>query len=147
MRRVGHPVTHGARDAIAFVIGTMLAVFGAMVAGAEDTKIEASSLVRVDDLKIDMSVRAREPRAITPRTFYEMGPGELSYDPGSGSSIRYEPVFIPPFTIAVERPDVTGRMGLSGWTSPRTPMGPSGAGVREVDGWISFGFTWTWGGR
>ena len=57
--------------------------------------------------------------------------------------VPYDPAFIAPFTIELESPDSTGRMGFSGWTAPNTPVGPVGTGTREINGWFSFGFTWT----
>jgi hypothetical protein len=87
----------------------------------------------------------REPRIISPGLLYETKPtDELRY-PGT-NAVPYDPAFIEPLSRKVETPRGTGRMGLSGWTSPQTPVGPSGAGMRENNGWLGFGFSWTWGG-
>jgi hypothetical protein len=98
-----------------------------------------------EDVKIMAPPPGREPRVITPGLLYETRPSDETYYPG-GPGVPYDPAFIRPFTKEVETPRSTGRMGLSGWTSPNTPVGPSGAGMREISGWLGFGFTRTWGG-
>ncbi len=120
------------RKSIGIVIG-ILAVLGATAAWAEDVKVEAPP-------------PTREPRIIAPGLLYERRPTDENYYPGGGPVVPDDPAFIRPFTIAVETPDSTGRMGLSAWTLPNTPVGPAGAGLRESNGWLGFGFTWTWGG-
>ena len=87
----------------------------------------------------------REPRVVAPGLLYETRPRDENYYPGASPSVPYNPAFIRPFTREVQTPDPTGRMGLSGWT-PNTPVGSAGTGQREINGWLSFGITWTWGG-
>ena len=110
-----------------------LAVLGAPAVWAQDVTITAPP-------------PAREPRIITPGLLYETRPREETIYPGYGPSVPYDPAFIRPFTKEVETPQSTGRLGLSGWTSPNPPVGPSGAGMRESNGSLSFGFSWTWEG-
>jgi hypothetical protein len=45
-----------------------------------------------------------------------------------------------------ERPKSTGRIGLGGWVSPNTPVGPMSSGWKEVSGWFALGFSVTWDG-
>jgi hypothetical protein len=111
----------------------IFAALGATVASAEDVTIKAPQA-------------PHEPRVITPGLLYETKPSDQNYYPGAGPGVPYDPAFIRPFTKEIETPTSTGRMGLSGWTSPATPVGPSGAGMRENSGWLGFGFTRTWGG-
>jgi hypothetical protein len=35
----------------------------------------------------------------------------------------------------------TGRYGIAGWSSPNSP---AGADDSEINGWLSFGFAFTW---
>ncbi len=97
-------------------------------------------------VKIVTPAPTREPRVIAPGLLYETRPSDENYYPGAAPSVPYDPTFIRPFTREVETPDSTGRIGLSGWTSPNTPVGSSGTGRREINGWLGFGITWTWGG-
>ncbi len=98
------------------------------------------------DMKIKAPQSTREPRVIAPGLLYETRPSDENYYPGAGPSVPYDPAFIRPFTQSIETPQSTGRMGLSGWTSPNTPVGPSGSGRREINGWLGFGFPRTWSG-
>ena len=118
-----------------FIAGALasLSVLGATATWAQDVKISAPPPVR-------------EPRVITPGLLYETPPREENMYPGYGPSVPHDPAFIRPFTTEVETAGSTGRLGLSGWTSPNQPVGPSGAGMRESSGTLSFGFGWTWGG-
>jgi hypothetical protein len=61
-------------------------------------------------------------------------------------SVPYDPAFIEPFTKDFETPTSTGRMGISGWTAPNVPVGASGTGYREINGWAGLGWSVTWGG-
>jgi hypothetical protein len=106
----------------------------------------AASAASAQDVNLKAPVPTREPRVITPGLLYETRPSDETHYPGAGPSVPYDPAFIRPFTTTTETPTSTGRLGLSGWTSPNTPVGPSGAGMREVNGWLGFGFTRTWGG-
>ena len=98
------------------------------------------------DVKMKAPEPTREPRVVTPGLLYETRPKDESYYPGSGPSVPYDPAFIRPFATDVETPDSTQRLGVAGWTSPHTPVGPSGAGMRESNGVLGFGFSWKWGG-
>lgn len=59
-----------------------------------------------------------------------------------GPRVQHDPAFIAPFSGETE----DGRVGLSGWTAPQTPVGPSVNGHRDVSGWLAVGFSMTWGG-
>src|SRR5215470_14562501 len=117
---------------------TVVALAGLAALGA--------NVVWAQDVKISAPPQAREPRIITPGLLYETRPKDESIYPGYAPSVPHDPAFIRPFTTEVETPSSTGRLGLSGWTSPNPPVGPSGAGMRENSGSLNFGFSWTWGG-
>jgi hypothetical protein len=87
-----------------------------------------------------------EPRIVTPGLLYEKRTSEDLYYLGIPPSVPYDPAFVEPLVLQVETQDTTGRIGLSGWTAPNAPVGSSGTGRREINGWLSFGVTWTWGG-
>jgi len=87
-----------------------------------------------------------EPRIVTPGLLYEKRTSEDLYYLGIPPSVPYDPAFVEPLVLQVETPDTTGRIGLSGWTAPNPPVGSSGTGRSEINGWLSFGATWTWGG-
>ena len=68
-------------------------------------------------------------------------PGDEIYYPGHGPTVPHDPAIILPFSA----PSRDSRMGVAGWTSPNMPVGASGAGLRENNGWLALGFAWTWG--
>lgn len=87
-----------------------------------------------------------EPRIIRPAPGAEpTRPTDADYYPGGGQ-VGYEPAFVAQASRKLETPRSTGRMGLAGWTSPNTPVGPASAGHEEVSGWFAFGFAIIWDG-
>ena len=98
------------------------------------------------DVKLKAPEPTREPRVIAPGLLYETRPNEENVYPGYPPSVPHDPAFIRPFSTDVETPQSTGRLGLSGWTSPNPPVGPPVVGTRENNGSPSFGFSWKWGG-
>jgi hypothetical protein len=121
------------RTMVMLAIG-VLAMLAATAARAQDVKMSAPQ-----------PPPQREPRVITPGLLYETKPSDELQYPGT-NAVPYDPAFIGPLSRKIETPRSTGRMGLSGWSSPQTPIGPSGAGMRENNGWLGFGFSVTWGG-
>ena len=71
-------------------------------------------------------------------------PSDADYYPRA-PRVRHEPAFIGPLSAKREKPEVTGRTGIAGWTSPGPAVGPSQIS-REVNGWFAFGFAFEWGG-
>ena len=92
-----------------------------------------------------------EPKPETPKVV----PPPLHYDqtrpPESGLygrhdvRVEHDPAFIEPFTGTAEGTTWSAHYGLSGWTSPNTPVGPSIIGYRELNGYLGFGFSIVWG--
>ena len=85
------------------------------------------------------------PEIVPPGLHYEITrPDDADFYP-DGPRVRHDPAFIEPFVAKVETPNGTGEVGLSGWTAPAPPVGPSVI-RREVNGWLSFGLSFVWGG-
>lgn len=91
--------------------------------------------------------RERERGVISPGLHYETTrPPDADYYP-QAPRVEHDPAFIAPVSVETETPTSTGRAGLSGWTSPNTPTGPTVAGAHnEVTGWFALGLSVTWGG-
>ena len=64
-------------------------------------------------------------------------PEDADYHPNTGGII-HEPAF---FEAASKKTETGGRFGLAGWSSPNSPYG---ADYSEINGWLSFGFAFTW---
>ena len=107
-----------------------------------------ASPVFAQSVEIERGPGAREPRpeVVAPGLHYEQTrPTDADFYPG-GQRVQHDPAFIEPFSSEYQVGDSTGRIGLSGWTSPNTPVGPIVGGYRDVTGWLSAGFSITWGG-
>lgn len=64
-------------------------------------------------------------------------PEDADYYPNTGGII-HEPAFFESLSAKTES---GGRFGFAGWSSPNSP---SGADYSEINGWLSFGFAFTW---
>ncbi len=88
----------------------------------------------------------RRAKVVAPGLHYETtrppDAGNYPYD----VRVEHDPAFIEPFTVKTEGTSSSGQFGLSGWTSPNTPVGPSVIGYREVSGWFGLGFSMVWNG-
>lgn len=120
----------GARAARAAIV---LGILGATSVSAQEVKIQAP-------------VTVREPRVITPDLLYETTRPRDEDAYADDTRVLYDPAFIRALSVPVETPTSTGRLGLSGWTSPNPPVGSEATGHREVSGWLGFGFSTTWSG-
>ncbi len=110
------------------------------------------SLVAAPVLAQQVEIKAKppvvpRPEVITPGLRYEMS------RPTDGAfyilapRVEHDPAFIEPFVTDLQSPTSTGRAGVSGWTSPNTPVGSSAARAwGEENGWFALGFSFTWGG-
>src|SRR3989442_11022908 len=87
----------------------------------------------------DASIGVKTPRpqrATLPSLQYEATqPSDDNYPLGS-ERILYDPAFFSEFSVPVETPTSTGRVGLAGWTTPNPPLDGSDGGVREGNGWL-----------
>jgi hypothetical protein len=94
-----------------------------------------------------IGVKAPSPQRTTlPSLQYEATqPSDDNYPLGS-VRILYDPAFFSQFSVPIETPTSTGRVGLAGWSTPNPPLGGSDGGFREVNGWLGFGLAVSWGG-
>lgn len=90
---------------------------------------------------------AVEREIMTPGLHYDQSrPSDRDYYP-EGPRVEHDPAFFEDMSRGYETSTGSGRVGVSGWTSPATPVGPTAAiGQREVPGWFGLGFSVTWGG-
>ena len=91
----------------------------------------------------------RDARVVPPPLHYETSrPPDADFYPDARGGVRVEhdPAFIEPLATRYETPTGSGRVGLSGWTSPNYPIGSEQRGWRDVTGWFALGFSVTWDG-
>ncbi|MGH7334447.1 MAG: hypothetical protein ACREKS_17240 [Candidatus Rokuibacteriota bacterium] len=89
------------------------------------------------DVKIQRSPLERELGIIPPTTEPARSrPADAEHYPSTGGII-HDPAFFEALSAKTE----TGRYGLAGWSAPNSPAGPD---YREINGWPSFGFAFTW---
>jgi hypothetical protein len=89
------------------------------------------------DVKMQRTPFERELGIIPPATEPARSrPVDADYYPGT-SGIIHEPAFFEALSAKTE----TGRYGIAGWSSPNAP---AGADYNEINGWLSFGFAFTW---
>lgn len=90
------------------------------------------------DVKMERTPFERELGIIPPTTEPARSrPEDADYYPNTGGII-HEPAFFESLSAGTE---TGGRFGLAGWSSPNSP---SGADYSEINGWLSFGFAFTW---
>ena len=108
----------------------------------------AASLAAAQQMKIEVKPPEREPRPeiVAPGLRYEQSrPSDHEFYP-NGPTVEHDPAFIEGLSTAYRTGDSRGRVGVAGWTSPNTPVGPSVIGYREVSGWFGLGFSIVWNG-
>jgi hypothetical protein len=89
---------------------------------------------------------APQTRVVPPPLHYETTrPPDTDYYP-QGTRVEHDPAFIEPLSSKYENANGSGRIGLSGWTAPNTPVGAPEGGWRDVTGWFALGFSITWDG-
>jgi hypothetical protein len=119
---------------LAVAVGVGAALAAVAPAAAQQVEITATPPARA------------VPEIVPPGLHYEQTrPSDADYYP-RGTRVEHDPAFIEPFSAKIETPKSTGRMGLSGWTAPNTPVGAEVTGHREVTGWFALGFSITWDG-
>jgi hypothetical protein len=113
------PVT---RLAVVVALG-LVAVFSSPAA-AQEVKIQRTPLERELGILPPTTEPARSRSA------------DADYYPNT-TGIIHEPAFFEALPGKTE----TGRYGIAGWSSPNSP---AGADYNEINGWLSFGFAFTW---
>jgi hypothetical protein len=90
------------------------------------------------DVKMERTPLERELGIIPPTTDpVRSRPEDADYYPNTGGII-HEPAF---FEALSSGTDGGGRFGFAGWSSPNAR---AGADYSEINGWLSFGFAFTW---
>jgi len=103
----------------------------------------APALAQVD-LRTTPPQRER-PDFVTPGPYYEMNqPREHEWYP-HGVRVPFDPAFIDPMSEEYETATSRGRYGVAGWTSQHIPISANSSHYREQNGWLMFGFAFTWG--
>jgi hypothetical protein len=88
---------------------------------------------------------ARGDEVVVPGPYYDVTrPSETDWY-SHDVRVRHDPAFIAPLSREYETPGTRGRVGVAGWTSPNTPVGAPVTGYRDQNGWLAFGFAFTWG--
>jgi hypothetical protein len=110
-----------------------------------------ASLIAAAPAAAQVDLRAAPKPPVRERVIIEPGlsnatrPSDLDRYPRS-SGVRHDPAFIAPLSSKRVSPISTGRVGVSGWTSPNTPVGGAAVNWGEVTGWFGFGISFTWDG-
>jgi hypothetical protein len=98
------------------------------------------------DVEITRPLEERPARVVPPPLHYETTrPPDADFHL-HGTKVEHDPAFIEPLAAEYETATGSGRVGLSGWTAPNTPVAGAAANWREVNGWFAIGFSVTWGG-
>jgi len=119
-----------------YAVAVLFAVLFATSGWAQEVEIE----------KPAPSPTVKPEREVIPPAMYdETRPSDADIYP-RGSLVRYDPGFLSSGSMPYERPKSTGRVGLGGWASPNTPVGPMSSGWKEVSGYFALGFSVTWDG-
>jgi hypothetical protein len=96
-----------------------------------------SSPAAAQEVKIQRTPLERELGIIPPTTEPARSrSADADYYPNTGGII-HEPASFEALSVRTE----TGRYGIAGWSSPNSP---AGADYNEINGWLSFGFAFTW---
>jgi hypothetical protein len=124
----------------------MTSLHRALVIGALGLALAAPAAAQQVEIEAQKPEPERRFEIIAPGMVYEVTrPSESDFYPG-GTKVEHDPAFVEPFTSRIETRTMTGRMGLSGWTSPNPPVGAESTGHREISGWFGIGFSVTWNG-
>jgi hypothetical protein len=109
---------------LAMAVALLAVVFQALPAWAQDVKMQRTPFER----ELGIIPPTTEPARSRPE--------DADYYPNT-SGIIHEPAFFEALSAKTE----TGRLGMAGWSAPNSPVG---ADYNEINGWLSFGFAFTW---
>lgn len=85
------------------------------------------------------------PDFITPGPYYDVTQPRENEWYMEGVRVPFEPAFAAPLSDEYESAGTRGRYGIAGWTAQNIPVGASGTQYRDQNGWLTFGFAFTWG--
>jgi hypothetical protein len=110
--------------------------------------LTSAALAFAQELPIDVYPERRKPEG---RLAPSRPPDTPTRPPGSSVyprdvGVGHDPAFIEPLAGSYRTNAGSGRYGMSGWTAPNVPVGGAQGDAGEVSGWLSLGFTFTWGG-
>ena len=104
----------------------------------------APALAQQVDIRTTPPQRER-PDFVTPSPYYTATqPRENEWYP-HGVRVPFDPAFITPMSEEYETSTSRGRFGVAGWTAQNIPVGAVEAHHHEQNGWLMFGFAYTWG--
>ena len=121
-----------------YAVAVLFAVLFASSGWAQEVEISKPAPVPLPTVK-------PEPEIISPGLYDETRPSDADIYP-RGGLVQYDPGFLNSTSMPYERPQSTGRIGLGGWVSPNTPVGPMSLSWKEASGWFALGFSVTWDG-
>jgi hypothetical protein len=120
---------------VALLVLAGLAWLGAAAPAAAQAPVE----IKASAPEKPPQLRIVEP---TPATREATRPREADFYGGTDIRVRHQPAFIEPFTGETQGGT---KYGLSGWTSPTTPVGSLVSQERCArSGWPALGFTVVW---
>lgn len=107
----------------------------------------AAPAAEAQQIEIEKTPEGRDPRprVIPPPGLQDVTrPRESDFYPDD-IRVRHDPAFIMPLAGQRQRArNSVVQYGLSGWTSPNTPVGHAAGVAREVPGWFAIGFSLIW---
>jgi hypothetical protein len=127
-------------------LSVALMVFGGLSCGGLSWLVAASPAIAQTPVEIQASAPEKPPQIRivepTPATREATRPREADFY-GTDVRVRHQPAFIEPF---VGQTQGGTKYGLSGWTSPSTPVGSlvSQEPWARSPGWFSLGLTVVW---
>ena len=96
------------------------------------------------DIRATPPVKER-PDFITPGPYYDVTQPRENEWYIEGVRVPFDPAFVAPLSDEYESSGTRGRYGIAGWTAQNIPVGAAGTQYREQNGWLMFGFAFTWG--
>ena len=87
----------------------------------------------------------RPARVVPPPLHYETSKPPDNDNYPQGMKVEHDPAFIEPLAGSYETPTGSGRVGFSGWTAPKAPLGSQQL-WQDSGGWFALGFSVTWDG-
>ena len=104
----------------------------------------APAMAQQVDIRATPPTKER-PDFITPGPYYDATQPRENEWYIEGVRVPFDPAFVAPLSEEYESSGTRGRYGIAGWTAQNIPVGAGGTQYREHNGWLMFGFAFTWG--